>query len=82
MPHDYRDIYDYSYGPSDYSEPDPSPRGFYYFALILMFYVVSPLTVILNLILFVKTVRTKKINGEPWRWLIAHTSFCMVISAT
>ena len=87
MPQDYGDGYDYPYGPTpsyhDYPNADQGPVQFYYMQplLILIFYIVAPLVVILNLILFVKTVRTQKISGEPWRWLIAHTSFCIIITA-
>ena len=84
------DSYEYEYGyqtpPTsvDYDYPKPKLRtleGTERMVLFLKVYFILPLVLILNLILFVKIVRTKKIKNEPWRWLIANTALCLAISS-
>ena len=65
----------------EYSFPESDPDGVQRLLLNLKLFLVSPLAVILNLILFFVIVCTKKIRGDPWRWFVANTSLYMVISA-
>ena len=68
----------------DYGEEHSSverSQGFMYVKLSLDVWLGYPLAIILNLMLFIKFVRTPKIKGEPWRWLIVNTSFIAFLQA-
>ena len=76
-------VFTVDYGDSyiqDYSAVERS-KGFMYVKFSLDIWLGYPLAIILNLLLFIKFVRTPKIKGEPWRWLIANTSFIAFLQA-
>ena len=73
----------YNYGvTADYGDYSyEGPQGFMYVKFTLDVWFGYPLAIILNLMLFIKFVRTPKIKGEPWRWLIVNTSFVASLQA-